>query len=311
MPQLSIIIPVYKVEDTLSKCVQSIIGQTFYDWELILVDDGSPDHCGTMCDEWAHRDSRIYVIHKQNGGLSDARNAGIEIATGEFITFVDSDDFIAPDTYFEVLRKFENINDCDIVEYPFYEKYNSKEETLHSLCDHCYSSATDYWYLEEAYRHCFAWNKVYRRSLFDDIRYPKGRLYEDILTLPILLGKARKVVTCSKGLYYYVYTPTGITGNINAELLEELLAAHLEAVQIMSADLTSSQTQLQYLTLMNVQLDVYRYSKHPSKELIRIPSRTLPLSIAKNKKDVVKIILLNILGLKNMCRLYHSFIGKR
>lgn len=107
--KLSIIVPVYKVEKYLDRCVQSILGQTFEDFELILVDDGSPDSCGKMCEDWAGKDSRIKVIHKKNGGLSDARNAGLDIAQGEYIGFVDSDDYIKPDMY-EIL--VSNLEDC-------------------------------------------------------------------------------------------------------------------------------------------------------------------------------------------------------
>ena len=96
---ISVIIPIYKVEEFLDKCISSVVNQTYYDLEIILVDDGSPDNCPIMCDKWAERDERIKVIHKVNGGLSDARNAGIQIAKGDFIAFVDSDDWIAPNMY--------------------------------------------------------------------------------------------------------------------------------------------------------------------------------------------------------------------
>ena len=102
--KLSIIVPVYQVADTLRRCVDSIVSQTFTDWELILVDDGSPDNCGIICDEYTEKDCRIKVIHKENGGLSDARNAGLKMAQGEFVTFVDSDDYIRQDTYEKVMK---------------------------------------------------------------------------------------------------------------------------------------------------------------------------------------------------------------
>ena len=99
MSKISVIIPVYKVEKYLDKCIQSVVNQTFTDLEIILIDDGSPDRCPEICEQWAKKDSRIVVIHKKNGGLSDARNAGLNIATGEFISFVDSDDWIAKNMY--------------------------------------------------------------------------------------------------------------------------------------------------------------------------------------------------------------------
>ena len=105
--KLSVVIPVYRVESTLDRCVESVLRQHVDDMEVILVDDGSPDRCPQLCDEWARRDSRIRVVHKPNGGLSDARNAGIDIATGDYIAFVDSDDWIADDTYAPLLERMD------------------------------------------------------------------------------------------------------------------------------------------------------------------------------------------------------------
>ena len=126
--KLSVIIPVYRVESTLERCVKSIVGQSYRDLEIILVDDGSPDRCPQMCDDWAARDSRIRVIHKQNGGLSDARNAAIERATGDYLTFVDSDDFIAKDTYAPLMDILLEHNDIDMLEYPVFWHYGSTEQ---------------------------------------------------------------------------------------------------------------------------------------------------------------------------------------
>lgn len=126
MPKISIIVPVYNVEKYLEKCVRSILAQTFTDFELILVDDGSPDSSGAMCDQFAKQDERVKVIHKENGGLSDARNAGIEIATGEYLGFIDSDDYIADDMY-ELL--YTNIvkEDADLSICGIYDVYEGKE----------------------------------------------------------------------------------------------------------------------------------------------------------------------------------------
>ena len=112
-PKISVIVPVYKVEKYLDRCVESIVNQTYKNLEIILVDDGSPDNCPVMCDEWAEKDERIRVIHKENGGLADARNAGMNIATGDYIGFVDSDDWIEPNMY-EVLLKNALKYDADI-----------------------------------------------------------------------------------------------------------------------------------------------------------------------------------------------------
>ena len=171
--KLTVVIPVYRVEATLDRCVESVLIQDIDDMEVILVDDGSPDSCPKMCDEWAEKDSRISVIHKENGGLSEARNAALDIAKGDYVTFVDSDDWLDEGTYKAILNLMD---DNDIVEYPVAHRL--------SLSDRSYENMDDYWLTEQAYTHTFAWNKVYRRTLFNGIRYPKRKVFEDVYTLP-------------------------------------------------------------------------------------------------------------------------------
>ena len=174
--KLTVIIPVYCVEATLDRCVESVLRQDVPDMEVILVDDGSPDRCPQMCDDWKARDARICVIHKENGGLSDARNAALDIAKGDYITFVDADDWISPDTYKPLL---ERMGDSDLLEYSIAGRL--------SLHDTTYHHASDYWLQSRAYTHAYAWNKLYRRSLFSHIRFPKGRVFE----LPLLVQPER------------------------------------------------------------------------------------------------------------------------
>ena len=162
---ISVIIPVYNTEAYLDRCLQSIINQTYTCLDIILVDDGSSDRCPFLCDIWSEKDKRIRVIHKENGGLSDARNAAIDIAKGDYITFVDSDDWISPNTYAPLI---EQIGDNDILEYSIAERL--------LLTDTTYEDITDYWLKEKAYTHTYACNKVFKRSLFEDIRFPKGRI---------------------------------------------------------------------------------------------------------------------------------------
>ena len=167
--KLSVIIPVYGVEATLNRCVESVLGQHVAEMEVILVDDGSPDRCPQLCDEWAAKDSRIRVIHQENGGLSVARNAGLDIATGSFLTFADSDDWIDDGLYPQLLQQMD---DNDILEYCIADRLR--------LPDHTYEDMDAYWLQGQAYAHTYAWNKIYRSSLFDEIRYPKGRVFEDV-----------------------------------------------------------------------------------------------------------------------------------
>ena len=213
---LSVIIPVYLVEATLDRCVESILAQNVDDMEVILVDDGSPDDCPRLCDEWAKRDSRIIVIHKNNGGLSDARNAALDIASGQYITFVDSDDWLSENTLAPLL---ETIGNCDLLEY-------SIEGRL-QLHDRIYEDIDKYWIKENVYTHTYACNKIYRKELFDGIRFPKGKVFEDAYTLPPLLRKCKRVRTSNHGYYHYTRNPRGITANADGKALKQLLEANI------------------------------------------------------------------------------------
>ncbi len=291
MIKLSIIIPVYRVEDTLERCLQSVASQDYADMEIILVDDGSPDGCPQICDEWAARDGRITVVHKSNGGLSDARNAGIEIATGDYITFVDSDDYVEEGTYKRVMQAMKA--EYDILEYSAELHIGSDKHTYLDLPDKVYDNPKTYWLEGEAYRHTYAWNKIYRAELFKEVRFPKDILFEDVHTLPLLLKEARKVATTSKGRYCYTANPNGITATADGNTLAMLLDAHTKAP-------ISDQTY--YMHVLNIQLDVYR--------MTGAPIRLNPLKITNLKNlpasSRIKAILLNVIGLKNLCRIHKA-----
>lgn len=149
--KLSIIIPVYRAEDTLERCIGSILQQSFTSYELILVDDGSPDACPQLCDEYAGKDSRIHVIHKENGGLSDARNVGIKRAKGLYVTFIDSDDAIGENSLQQLMEELYQHPDVDILEYPIMERIgHPHREKLLSFAPKTYQNAIEYWLAERA-----------------------------------------------------------------------------------------------------------------------------------------------------------------
>ena len=222
---VSVIVPVYNVEKYFKRCLESVINQTYHNLEIILVDDGSPDHCPEMCDSWAQKDERIRVIHQNNGGLSDARNVGIDASRGEWLTFVDSDDYIEEGTLEQVMAATA---DNDLVEYPVERFCGSPQESLLTFEPKVYKDMSDYWLNGQAYEHSYVWNKIYRKELFNQIRFPKGQVFEDIQTLPLLLQKAHRVATIPHGLYHYCWNESGITATANGQALESLLKAHLQ-----------------------------------------------------------------------------------
>lgn len=213
MPQISVIVPIYKVEQYLERCVDSILNQTFTDFELVLVDDGSPDNCGAICDEYAKKDERIVVIHKENGGLSDARNTGIEWALknsdSEWITFIDSDDWVHID-YLEYLYNSAKKNNTDISVCHFtrVSEWDNKVNAKLPLSVNVYTPED--FYVKENVNAVVAWGKLYKKELWTDIRYPYGKIHEDEFTTYKLLFKCNMITVLDCELYYYYINPNGI-----------------------------------------------------------------------------------------------------
>lgn len=205
-PLLSIITPVYNVETYLDRCVQSILSQSYKNIELILVDDGSTDSSSLLCDKWKEKDERIIVIHKDNGGVSSARNAGLEIFKGDFLTFVDPDDFLAPDTYSANMDYLKHHADVDILQYP-YCNYYSEDEPV----DYHRPSSVLLLGKEQIFKNWWSgtpieyviWNKIYNRHLWDNIRFNVGHISEDTSLVPIFVDKAEAFFISDEGLYYY------------------------------------------------------------------------------------------------------------
>lgn len=205
--KISVIVPVYKVEPYLSRCLDSIINQTYRNLEIILVDDGSPDRCGEICDEYARQDSRIRVIHKSNGGLSDARNHGIDVATGDYIAFVDSDDYIATDMYEKMLARLEFDNSDMVVcnYYRFDEGSVPPEHGYINLPDRVLSKDEAFhFYQEIGGDYVSACTKLYKRDIFSTLRYPCGKKYEDTFVIHEVLHRCTRISHMSDPFYFYV-----------------------------------------------------------------------------------------------------------
>ena len=214
MELISIVVPVYKVEPYLDKCVSSIVNQTYKNLEIILVDDGSPDNCPAMCDAWAEKDNRIRVIHKPNGGLSDARNAGMSVATGELMAFVDSDDWIAPDMYEKLYHHltedgsdiaacgvqmvWENNTPPRLLTRPGSRTLN-RDEAMQAI-------------IEESWLKQPVWYKLYKSKLVRDICFPVGKYHEDVFWSYQAVGKTSKVSVSDYVGYYYLQRGGSIMG---------------------------------------------------------------------------------------------------
>lgn len=226
---VSIIIPIYKVELYLKRCLDSVLNQTYTNLEIILVDDGSPDGCPQICDEYAAKDKRIAVIHKENGGLSDARNAGLDICKGKYISFIDSDDWV-DEKYIEILLNLaikenadiaigENIQTNGICNKPNniskIQTYSSKEALYH-LFSHNHIAFT------------ISCGKLYRKKLFSNLQFPIGKFHEDEFTTYILFYRSKKIVYTNSILYYYFRHSNSITGSRHPwDILEALEQRYL------------------------------------------------------------------------------------
>ena len=211
MKKISVVVPVYKVEQYLDRCVKSILSQTFSDFELILVDDGSPDNCGKMCDEYAEKDGRIKVIHKKNGGLSDARNFGIDYAMtesgSEWITFIDSDDWVHP-KYLEALYNAVTETGLPISVCSFERTYGESpavDETL--LLPKCVN--TEEFYCKDNVNAIVAWGKLYKKDYFGKIRYPVGKLHEDEFVTYRIIFQTPDIAFIDEPLYAYFQNSGG------------------------------------------------------------------------------------------------------
>lgn len=206
MKKISAIIPVYNVEDYIDKCIESLLLQSLDNFEILLIDDGSTDNSGMICDSYANKYENIKVFHKENGGLSSARNYGLEKAKGEFISFIDSDDWIHKDMYLELYNAAIK-NKADIAQCRYLKVFNEdieintninrKIEVFNNI------AALNNFYNDKYKETVVCWNKIYRKKLFNDIKFPVGKIHEDEFTTHKLIYKAKKIVYLKDELYYY------------------------------------------------------------------------------------------------------------
>lgn len=221
-PRLSIIVPVFNVFDHLRQCLLSLSEQGLYDYEVILVNDASRDNSRGICAEWCATHPAFRLInHSENRGLSEARNTGISHAQGEYITFVDSDDFLATDTLARVWAQMGE--EVDVIEYPVRVGHLGKSPYTLTFSPRDIDYTT--WMREAGHEHCYAWNKIYRKSLWTGMEFPPKRHYEDIFTIPYILRRARLIRQTDIGLYYYCYRKGSICQTPSAHNLYDYVSA--------------------------------------------------------------------------------------
>lgn len=297
MIEISIVVAVYNVEKYIDKCIKSIINQSFNNFELIIVDDGSTDKSGKICDIYAEKDSRIRVIHEKNQGLSMARNNGLYTAKGKYISFIDGDDFIHKDMY-KVL--YENIINeaADIALCNFEPVIEDDEDIVKARKSKVfiYNNKAAVKEIVEKNRATMivAWGKLYKRSLFEDLAYPKGMYHEDEFVTYKLLYKASKVVETTEKLYYYLQRKESITGSKYSLKRLDKLKALKEAITFFQSKMDKELIDLAiYRYMLNLQIAYYRIYTEIDKnnEILKAIKKEYDQYYVKYRENIRRISL--------------------
>lgn len=312
-PLISVIVPVYKVEKYLDCCIESIINQTYSNIEIILVDDGSPDNCPTMCDAWAKKDSRIKVIHQANNGSGAARNAALEEARGELISFVDSDDYIAFEMYENLLELMTG--DIDIVECAYTHTCEDKatfDNQVNDVQIYSVGDAMKEHILDHFFRQII-WNKLYRRNVIGDIKFPVGKSIDDEFWTYRVIAKARNLARTSCRMYAYRQQPDSIMHR--AFTLERLQAVEakcqrLELIKSQFPNLLSqARVNLWYTCLYLGQMSLKYMNETEKKRAFEILNKTWDKHhlVFKDVQDIPKIhqlwAMLTKISVEDTCKL--------
>jgi glycosyltransferase involved in cell wall biosynthesis len=318
LPKISIIVPIYNIERHVEQCIASIISQTITDLEIILVNDGSTDNSGEICDQFASIDKRIRVIHKKNGGLSDARNKGIESAKGDFIGFVDGDDFIEPKMY-ETLYNLNIKHSADISTCKISTIRNNKTSK-----EKKYTNKTTIFNSYEAIKFMYggkltgysACNKLYSSKLFEEIKFPNNRIFEDAAIMYKLYDNANKIVQIDWPFYNYVYREQSITHSKFSEKRFDIVKNYCETTEFMKQKYPNMCEMLDvmyYSSLRNMLVDIvnekniirnYPYIKKISQLIKEFRHEILKnKQISRNKKALAHLITWNPLLIVILYRL--------
>lgn len=277
-PLVSVIVPIYNVEKYLTKCLDTITHQTYRNLEIILVDDGSEDGCKEICDHYKNLDSRIKLIHKKNGGLASARNAGLKLATGKYIGWVDSDDWIELDMFEYLVSNAEQYS-ADIAICGRIEHYNGRERNI--TCENV-KSLTSEQAIEELLKSKvianYMWDKLWRKELFEDIQFPNGQVYEDVAVAHILFIRANGIICLPDEKYHYQYRDGSI---INDYSLKKRLT-YFRVLLKRSEELDTNNIYHNSLLKAQCVIAAIRiwccYSKNPKKERDKYHSEVVKIS---------------------------------
>lgn len=305
---ISVIVPIYKVEQYLDKAVQSVLNQTYPHFELILVDDGSPDSCPQKCDEWAKKDKRIKVLHQPNGGLSDARNAGTAIASGEYVIYLDSDDYFAPTLLQTLLTNLKDTG-ADISSSGATLVYEDKPEPElkktekqvfegYDVFDTLYSAKIAYPMTATA--------KLYKAELLSGLQFVKGKHHEDEFFIHHVLARAKKLVHEPTGLYYYLQREASIMGQkFNPKRLDAV-EAKKQRLEFCKNSLPEFETKAR-LDLLKTEMNMYRLAKNS--KLDKTLLKTLKQDFNKEYKNLHKKPL--SVRIFRVCPAFYCFVSNK
>jgi glycosyltransferase involved in cell wall biosynthesis len=317
--KVSIIVPIYKVEKYLKKCVESLINQTYTNLEIILVNDGSPDNCGLMIDEFARYDSRVFSLHKENGGLSDARNYGMQYVTGDFTVFLDSDDWVAPN-FISTLINQSLIHQADVVQSGFYYAYQdfllyddrfSSEKDPPLLLDN--QSLMRELVINERVKN-FAWGKLYKTELVRDLPFKKGVLFEDVFWAHKVMKRVNKYIILNEPMYFYSQRDDSIVSTYsprNLDILKGLKERHSFIIKHYKQLVDESnrillKTHLIHynLLLANRDQDNKGYYRKEIRQFIKSHHKALSVSIQTDKLLKYQLHLFTIHPFLNIAYLF-------
>lgn len=314
--KLSVIVPVYNVEKFLQRCLESIAVEMCGDYELLLVDDGSTDRSGAICDVFAreHPEMNVVVIHQPNGGLSAARNAGIDRARGEYITFVDSDDYMDARTLVDNMAYLLSHPEVDMLEYPVEVHAETLEAYMLTFSDETlYESLFTDWICREGYTHSYAWNKIFRADLWCELRFPIGVYFEDVAIMPDVIRECRCVHYSSHGCYRYVMHQGSITTSYRYRKQKALFEGnHRLYREVKDVPSLHDEALRLWVYCLNQLIDMGRCVDVDRVDYCRVvaeadkhhPSYNALLKVVPNVATRIKLMPLLVLSLRSYCRLY-------